>query len=272
VSGATVNLYRIDVAEPVMTTASAADGSYRFANVPRGIYRVEFTLEQRFEPLVHAGIVLLPGEKMTLNARLRPMATDAPSDRAKPNADMPPLMDGEVLVRLETPHGAIDLAIDTRRAPLTADNFLRYVDGGFYDGGQFHRVTRPDNYTPEPPDRPMMEIIQGGINPARRAQSFAPIALERTTVTGLKHVVGTVSMARAAGADTARSDFFILLDEQPSLDAGGGRFEDKQGAAAFGRVVTGLDVVRKIQQQPAKGDRLTPPVPISKAYRIRPKS
>jgi peptidyl-prolyl cis-trans isomerase A (cyclophilin A) len=76
-------------------------------------------------------------------------------------------------------------------------------------------------------------------------------------------------MARAAGADTARSDFFILLDDQPSLDFGGRRFEDGQGGAAFGRVVAGLDVVRTIQQQPVQAQALTPPVPILKASRRR---
>jgi peptidyl-prolyl cis-trans isomerase A (cyclophilin A) len=114
-----------------------------------------------------------------------------------------------------------------------------------------------------------MELIQGGINPDRRAEGFPPIPLERTSVTGLKHVVGIVSMARGAEADTARSDFFILLDDQPSLDFGGKRFDDGQGAAAFGRVVAGLDVVRKIQQQPVKEQSLTPPVTIQRIARVK---
>jgi peptidyl-prolyl cis-trans isomerase A (cyclophilin A) len=182
-------------------------------------------------------------------------------------ARQPARQRGEVLVRLETPLGTIDLAIDTKRAPVTSANFLEYVDGGFYDGGRFHRVTRPDNYTPVLPNRPPMEIVQAGINPERRKEGFPPIPLERTSVTGLKHVVGTVSMARAPEADTARSDFFICLDNQPSLDFGGKRFDDGQGAAAFGRVVAGLDVVRRIQQQPAQKQALTPPVPITRAAR-----
>ena len=185
--------------------------------------------------------------------------------------------DGEVLVRIETPLGSIDIAVDPKRAPITAANFLKYVDAGHYDGGRFHRATRPDNYTPAPPDRPAMAIIQGGTNPERRAERFPPIALERTSVTGLKHVVGTVSMARGAQADTAVSDFFICLDDQPSLDFGGRRFDDAQGAGAFGRVVNGLDVVRRIQEQPTNKDAetsmgrqtLTPPVPISKMSRVK---
>jgi peptidyl-prolyl cis-trans isomerase A (cyclophilin A) len=81
-------------------------------------------------------------------------------------------------------------------------------------------------------------------------------------------VTGTVSMARGTGADTATSDFFILLDDQPSLDFGGMRFDDGQGGAAFGRVVSGLDVVRKIQHEPVEAQALKPPVPILSASRV----
>jgi peptidyl-prolyl cis-trans isomerase A (cyclophilin A) len=132
------------------------------------------------------------------------------------------------------------------------------VDGGLYDGGRFHRATRPDNYTPVLPDKPAMEIVQAGINPARRGEGFPSIPLERTSVTGLKHVVGAISMARAAAADSARSDFFICLDDQPSLDFGGKRFDDGQGGGAFGRVVKGMDIVRRIQQQPTNDKGETP--------------
>lgn len=184
---------------------------------------------------------------------------------------------GDVLVRIETSLGNIDIAVDARHAPITAANFLKYVDAKLYDGGRFHRATRPDNYTPAPPDKPAMAIIQGGINPERRREGFDAIPLERTSVTSLRHVAGTVSMARAAQADTARSDFFICLDDQPSLDFGGRRFDDGQGAAAFGRVVNGIDVVRRIQQQPTNKDAdtamgrqaLTPPVIITRMVRMQ---
>lgn len=201
---------------------------------------------------------------------LRATACFAILTLAMPAAQQPEARPGEVLIRLETPLGVIDLAIDTKRAPITAANFLKYADGGFYDGGRFHRATRRDNYTPAPPNRPMMQIIQAGINPERRGAAFPPIPLERTSDTGLRHVVGTVSMARSPEADSARSDFFICLDDQPSLDFGGKRFDDGQGAAAFGRVVAGMDVVRKIQQQPVEKQALTPPVPITKASRVNP--
>jgi peptidyl-prolyl cis-trans isomerase A (cyclophilin A) len=204
-------------------------------------------------------------------------AVTAAAQSPSPDPRLP--IPGEVLVRIETALGNIEIAVDTKRAPITAGNFLKYVDGGFYDGGRFHRATRPDNYTPAPPDKPAMEIIQGGINPEKRRDAFPPIPLERTSVTGLKHVIGTVSMARTPQADSARSDFFICLDDQPSLDFGGRRFDDAQGGGAFGRVVKGMDVVRRIQQQPVAKDastpsgtltqRLDPPVTITRVARIQ---
>src|SRR5918992_4270019 len=87
----------------------------------------------------------------------------------------------EVPVRIETAFGTIDLAIDVERAPITAGNFLKYVDGGFYDGGRFHRATRADNYVPNLPNRPLLEIIQANINPARAGARFPSIPLERTS-------------------------------------------------------------------------------------------
>lgn len=178
--------------------------------------------------------------------------------------------DGDVPVRLTTPLGTIDIAVDVQHAPVTSKNFLRYVDANKYDGATFYRVTRPDNYVAAPPNRPMMNIIQGGLDRSSAPDRFPPIPLERTSVTGLKHVAGTVSMARQ-GPDTATSEFFILLDDQPSLDFGGKRFDDAQGAAAFGHVVAGLDVVRTIQQQgPLQdGNRqyLVTPVPITSVRR-----
>jgi peptidyl-prolyl cis-trans isomerase A (cyclophilin A) len=188
---------------------------------------------------------------------------------AGPAAQQPDLPRGEVLVRIETAFGNIDLAIDVERAPITARNFLAYVDGGFYDAGRFHRATRADNYTPNLPNRPLLEIIQGDINPARSGDRFPPISLERTSVTGLTHVVGTVSMPRGDEADSARSGFVIHLNDQPSLNHGGMRFDDGQGTAAFGRVAAGMDVVRTIQRQTVEGQSLAPPVEIRRAYRIR---
>jgi peptidyl-prolyl cis-trans isomerase A (cyclophilin A) len=175
----------------------------------------------------------------------------------------------EVLVRIETSFGTIDLAIDTKNAPITSANFLKYVDGGFYDGGRIHRATRADNYKPNLPNRPLLEIIQADINPARAAERFPPIPLERTSVTGLIHVVGTVSMPRGQNPDSARSGFVIHFNEQPSLNHGGMRFDDGQGTAAFGRVIAGLDVARKIQMQPVKEQALEPAIPIVSVRRVK---
>ena len=96
----------------------------------------------------------------------------------------------------------------------------------------------------------------------------APIPLERTSVTGIRHLDGTVSMARN-GPDTATRDFFICIGPQPELDFGGKRNPDGQGFAAFGQVVTGMEVVRKIQSAPAEKQALTPPVSILRIERIR---
>jgi peptidyl-prolyl cis-trans isomerase A (cyclophilin A) len=175
-----------------------------------------------------------------------------------------------VIVRVETSLGNIDVAVDGEHAPITAANFLKYVDGGFYNGGRFHRATRPDNYQPQLPERPPFQIVQADINPDRAKEKFPPIPLERTTKTGLTHRLGTISMPRGEDADSATSGFVICLDEStPSLDFGSKRYPDGQGFAAFGRVVKGMDVVRRIHSQPVKGQALDPPVTITRISRLQ---
>ena len=166
-------------------------------------------------------------------------------------------------VAIDTEIGRITIDVDVARAPATAANFLRYVRGGFYDGGRFHRTVRPDT---EPRRDYPIRVIQAGINPARAPEAFGAIPLERTTMTGLMHVDATVSMARG-GPDTARSDFFICIGDQHELDFGGGRNADGQGFAVFGRVVAGLDVVRRIQAAPVREgtQNLAPPIEIRSA-------
>lgn len=165
---------------------------------------------------------------------------------------------------MKTELGEIEIEVDTRRAPATAANFLRYVDAGRYDGGRFHRTVKPDN---QPDKKVKIEVIQGGVAPELQKQDWPAIALERTSVTGLRHMDGAISMARDS-PDTATSDFFLCIGDQPELDFGGARNPDGQGFAAFGRVVRGMDVVRKIQQAPAEAQRLTPPVRILSAKRL----
>jgi peptidyl-prolyl cis-trans isomerase A (cyclophilin A) len=159
--------------------------------------------------------------------------------------------------------GVVEVEIDAGRAPGTAANFLTYVDAGAYDGGRFHRVVHRTN---QPHDTVRIEVIQGGVNPERAGEARPPIALERTTVTGLRHRDGTISMARFA-PDSAVSDVFICIGDQPELDFGGTRNPDGQGFAAFGQVTNGMDVVRRIQLSPADGQKLTPPVTIVRVKR-----
>jgi peptidyl-prolyl cis-trans isomerase A (cyclophilin A) len=177
-----------------------------------------------------------------------------------------------VRVLVQTELGDIVLEVDAARAPATAANFLRYVDAGHYDGGTWHRTVKMDNQ-PESPVK--IEVIQAGVNPEFAKAGFPPIALERTSVTGLLHKDGVISMARGT-PDSATSGWFICINDQPSLDFGGARNPDGQGFAAFGRVVKGMDVVRKIQNAPSSNDRktnteaqrLTPPIKILKVARL----
>jgi peptidyl-prolyl cis-trans isomerase A (cyclophilin A) len=179
-----------------------------------------------------------------------------------------------VRVRVQTTLGDIVLELDPVKAPGTTANFLKYVDAGHYDGGTFHRTVKMDN---QPESTIKIEVIQAGVHADKAKAGFPPIALERTSVTGLKHVDGAISMARGT-ADSATSGWFICINDQPSLDFGGMRNPDGQGFAAFGRVVSGMDVVRKIQQAPSSTDRktnteaqkLTPPISVTKVSRVAP--
>ncbi|HWE49788.1 MAG TPA: peptidylprolyl isomerase [Bryobacteraceae bacterium] len=167
-----------------------------------------------------------------------------------------------VALVIETELGNIEVDIDAGHAPRTAANFLRYVDAGSYNGGVFHRTVKPDN---QPDNKVKIEVIQAGRAPG--TAELPPIALERTSITGLLHRDGTLSMARSA-PDSAVSDFFICIGDQPSLDFGGARNPDGQGFAAFGRVTGGMDVVRRIQARPSdSGQHLAPPVKIVRIVR-----
>jgi peptidyl-prolyl cis-trans isomerase A (cyclophilin A) len=166
-------------------------------------------------------------------------------------------------VVIETEAGEIEVEVDTVRAPGSAANFLKYVDGEFYDGGRFHRTVKSDN---QPNNDVKIEVIQAGASAARTRDFLPPIPLERTSVTKLTHADGTVSMARSE-PDTARDQFFICIGNQPELDFAGKRNPDGQGFAAFGRVVRGMEVVKQIQAAPANGQNLTPPIRILRARR-----
>ena len=173
------------------------------------------------------------------------------------------------VVIFETEKGSIEIEVDAQHAPLTAANFLKYVDGGFYDGGTVNRAVRPDNTVRHDVE---IQVIQIQIDRNRRREEFPPIALERTGATGLKHVDGAVSMARN-GPDTATASFSIVIGDQPEMDFGGKRNADGQGFAVFGRVTRGMDVVRTIQASPTglsgpyRTESLDPPIKILRAHR-----
>ena len=169
------------------------------------------------------------------------------------------------IVDIITPLGTISVEIDQQHAPGTAANFLGFTDQGDYDGSRFYRTVTPDN---QPDDTIRIAVIQGGMAslddyPRRDVPS---VELERTSITGLKHLDGTISMARMT-PDSANSEFFICVGDQPDLDFGGMRNPDGQGFAAFGQVIEGMDVVHAINLSPAEGQHLEPPIEITSIKR-----
>jgi peptidyl-prolyl cis-trans isomerase A (cyclophilin A) len=175
-----------------------------------------------------------------------------------------------VRIVMATDEGSIEIELYTEAAPITAGNFLKLTDNGDLDGGSFYRVVTYEN------DRgaPKIEVIQGGRGNAAAGEIEA-IDHENTDRTGILHTDGVISMARD-GVGTATSEFFICIGDQPGLDYGQSRNADGQGFAAFGKVVSGMDVVRRIQGLPAdaasyseytKGQILASPVVITSVRR-----
>jgi len=171
-------------------------------------------------------------------------------------------------VRLETDLGAIVVELDGRRAPITTANFLAYVDQHRFDGTQFYRAARTRGTSGR-------GFVQGGIRRSYRLM-LPPIPLEPTSRTGLRHRDGTITMARTT-PDSAMGDFVILIGAMPSMDAHPGGSGDDQGFAAFGHVVEGMDVVRRILAAPTianagagamRGEMIAAPVRILSARRV----
>ena len=148
-------------------------------------------------------------------------------------------------VTMETMFGNILCEIDTVHAPVTALNFLKHIENGTFENAMFYRVVRPDN---QPYSKAKIEVIQGGLYDDKLIEKYPPIIHETTKQTGLKHTDGALSMARNEPG-TASTEFFICIGDQPSLDFGGNRNPDGQGFAVFGRVISGMEIVRTIQQQ-----------------------
>ena len=143
---------------------------------------------------------------------------------------------------MTTIFGDIDIEIYLEKAPITSKNFLKYVDGGHFNDGSFYRTVTYENDK----GSPKIEVIQGGLG--QNISLFPPIDHETTQTSGVKHLDGVISMGRGE-IGTAASEFFICIGDQPGLDFGQSRNADKQGFSAFGRVVSGMEVVRKIHQQ-----------------------
>jgi peptidyl-prolyl cis-trans isomerase A (cyclophilin A) len=185
-------------------------------------------------------------------------------------APKPPLAPPPEIVRvaLTTSAGVITLELEAKKAPVTTANFLRYVDQKRFDGTVFYRAMKLGDGT--------QGLIQGGTqNDPKRI--FKPIAHEPTSVTGVKHITGAISMARWEPG-TATGDFSILLSPMPALDANPGGSGDAAGYAAFGHVVEGMDVVKKIHAGPVsaikgegfmKGQMLEPTMKILTVRRVK---
>lgn len=174
------------------------------------------------------------------------------ADRATP---------GWVRVRLETADGAMVLALDQRRAPLTTANFLRYVDDGRFDGVSFYRTARNKR-------DPRYGFIQSGIRTdARRFLDMIPH--ESTRRTGIRHLDMTISMARKGPPGSANGNFFITVGAMPSMDW---QSAASPGYAAFGRVVGGQATVRRILAEPTggamNGTLMLRPVRVNRAVRL----
>ena len=159
---------------------------------------------------------------------------------------------------MKTPYGDIVVEIYLKEAPVTASNFMRYVNEDRFRDAVFYRVVTPGN---QPDNDVKIEVIQGGLFDDDHPDALPPIEHETTKDTGIKHLNGTISMARNEPG-SASSEFFICVGDQPELDFGGKRNPDGQGFAAFGRVVKGMDIVRKIQHLPSKDQMLLQKIPI----------
>ena len=174
-------------------------------------------------------------------------------------------------VIFETELGAIEVELFVDQAPASTGSVLKLVDQGLYNGEGFYRVVRPNNDN----GNPVISVIQGGVLDPLVAQTVELVEHETTDQTGLKHLDGVVSLARTGGSGSGAT-FFICIGDQPSLDFGGARNADGQGFAAFGRVTSGMDVVRSINQLTetrtdpnpyVQNQILLNPIKITRAYR-----
>ncbi|MFC2169555.1 peptidylprolyl isomerase [Acidobacteriota bacterium] len=168
-------------------------------------------------------------------------------------------------VLIKTELGDIEVEIYEKKAPITASNFLKYVDEKLFEGASFYRVVTMDN---QPNNDVKIEVIQGGLRFTEGKKTYPEILHETTDKTGLFHKDSTISMARLEPG-TASSEIFICIGDQPELDFGGKRNPDGQGFAAFGKVTEGMDVVREIQRKPADEQMLKSRIRIHTIVRVK---
>jgi peptidyl-prolyl cis-trans isomerase A (cyclophilin A) len=161
-------------------------------------------------------------------------------------------------VLILTEIGTIEIKVYTDKAPKTAQNFLTYIKEDRYRGAVFYRTVTLIN---QPEDDVKIQVIQGGLFDDNHPAMLPPIPHETTEETGILHRRGVISMARNEPG-SASSEFFICVEKQPELDYGGKRNPDGQGFAAFGKVVSGMNIVERIHRSPARGQWLEPPVKI----------
>lgn len=169
-------------------------------------------------------------------------------------------------ILIQTEKGDIELELYPLKAPRTVAAFLSYVDSGYYHNSHFYRVLNDEN---QPSNAAKTELIQGGIwrSNNARAQRVPGIPHETTQQTGILHTDGVISLARLEPG-TAGTEFFICIGKQPGLDYGGENIADRQGYATFGKVVKGMDIVRKIYRQPENDQYFDPPVVIYEIKRM----
>ena len=173
---------------------------------------------------------------------------------------------GRIYTQVDTPLGAFVIAVDPTRAPITVANYLAYVDARQLDGGAVYRIVTPTNQKPETKHK--IAVVQWGLNgPDDKPAPRPAIVHETTQQTGLRHLDGTVSMARN-GPGTATAEFFICVGDQPELDFGGGRNPDGQGFAAFGQVVAGEAVVQALYRQGQADQFLKTPIAVHSVRRL----
>jgi peptidyl-prolyl cis-trans isomerase A (cyclophilin A) len=169
-------------------------------------------------------------------------------------------------IEIQTNFGDIIVELYPEKAPKTVAAFLSYVDSGFYKNSSFYRVLKAED---QPSNSPKSDLIQGGIwqTDYKKQLKVPGIPHETTQQTGILHKDGVISLARTSPG-TASTEFFICIGNQPAYDYGGNANPDKQGFAAFGKVIEGMDVVKQIHKQPDNETNFTPAIPIKNIKRL----